>query len=86
MFLVYLFNFLVRSRIRGFGSAVFEVGDTTRPRPVTGLVRYPGTLTACDGVSVDYALELVVRELARRGVSTRLGSVNAQYGLSRLGG
>lgn len=86
VFLVYLFNFLVRARIRGFGSAVFEVGDVTRPRPVTGLVRYPGTLTACDGVSVADALVLVARDLARRGVSTRLGSVNAQYGLSRLGG
>lgn len=86
VFLVYLFNFLVRARIRGFGSAVFEVGDTARPRPVTGLVRYPGTLTACDGKGVTDALELVARDLARRGVSTRLGSVNAQYGLSRLGG
>lgn len=86
VFLVYLFNFLVRARIRGFGSAVFEVGDVTRPRPVTGLVRYPGMLTACDGKSVVDALGLVARDLARRGVSTRLGSVNAQYGLSRLGG
>lgn len=86
VFLVYLFNFLVRARIRGFGSAVFEVGDTTRPRPVTGLVRYPGALTACDGKGVTDALGLVASDLARRGVSTRLGSVNAQYGLSRLGG
>ena len=86
VFLVYLFNFLVRARIRGFGSAVFEVGNTQRPRPVTGLVRYPGTLTACDGKSVADALELVARELARRGVSTRLGSVNVQYGLPRYGG
>ena len=86
VFLVYLFNYLVRARIRGFGSAVFEVGDVARPRPVTGLVRYPGTLTACDGKGVTDALGLVAREIARRGVSTRLGSVNAQYGLSRLGG
>lgn len=86
VFLVYLFNFLVRARILGFGSAVFEVGDTQRPRPVTGLVRYPGTLTACDGRGVTDALGLVAREIARRGVSTRSGSVNAQYGLSRLGG
>lgn len=86
VFLVYLFNFLVRARIRGFGSAVFEVGDTARPRPVTGLVRYPGTLTACEGKGVTDALGLVARDLARRGVSTRLGSVNAQYGLPRYGG
>lgn len=68
VFLVYLFNFLVRARIRGFGSAVFEVGDVTRPRPVTGLVRYPGTLMACDGKGVTDALGLVARDLARRGV------------------
>lgn len=86
VFLVYLFNFLVRARIRGFGSAVFEVGDTQRPRPVTGLVRYPGTLTACDGKSVVDAVELVAREIARRGVSTRLGSVNDQYGFPNYGG
>ena len=86
VFLVYLFNYLVRARIRGFGSAVFEVGDTARPRPVTGLVRYPGTLTACDGKSVVDVLELVARDPARRGVSTRLGSVNAQYGFPRYGG
>lgn len=86
VFLVYLFNFLVRARIRGFGSAVFEVGDVTRPRPVTGLVRYPGTLTACDGVSVVDALELVARDLARRDVCMRSGIVNAQYGFPRYGG
>lgn len=86
VFLVYLFDYLVRARVRGFGSAVFEVGDTSRPRPVTGLVRYPGTLTACDGVSVVDALELVAGELARRGVSMRSGIVNAQYGLPRWGG
>lgn len=86
VFLVYVFNFLVRARIRGFGSAVFEVGDTARPRPVTGLVRYPGVLTACDGAGVVDALELVARDLARRDVSMRSGIVNALYDLPRWGG
>lgn len=86
VFLVYLLNYLVRAKVRGFGSAVFEVGDTARPRPVTGLVRYPGVLTACDGKSVVGALELVARDLARRGVSMRSGIVNAQYDLPRYGG
>lgn len=86
VFLVYLFDYLVRAKVRGFGSAVFEVGDTARPRPVTGLVRYPGVLTACDGKSVVDALVLVAGGLSRRGVSMRSGSVNAQYGLPRWGG
>lgn len=85
VFLVYLFDYLVRAKVRGFGSAVFEAGDTARPRPVTGLVRYPGTLTACDGKGVVDALELVARDLARRGVSMRSGIVNAQYDLPRRG-
>lgn len=68
----------------GSESVMVALGSTSNPVGVE--VEERADRSKGFTVSMPYMERCVFSESPRRGVSTRLGSVNAQYGLSRLGG